>query len=258
MTLPSFPGSVSPPAAPNGRYKSEEYYAITRLRYGWCVRLVRHGRRLEKMFTDRAHGGKSAALFHAREWRDRLVREHPPTSRQERAMRPRAGSGPVPGVTCERDGDGRVRLWRAKTHVGPGKLLQKTFSVARYGSRAIDLAILERQKQLGLLLGPSWVHPVEPKVRAAAPRAQPLPPLPERLPANKVARSTNTSGYPGVVRRGRYWTAQTKAGGKWISQSFRIDLHGEGVALVLAVWARLDQLNSQREAPRREAGPAGP
>ncbi|HZF83387.1 MAG TPA: hypothetical protein VE084_07790 [Burkholderiaceae bacterium] len=149
----------------------------------------------------------------------------------------------MPGVTPELDRNGRTKLWRAKTYVGPGKVLQKTFSSVRFGSSAMRLAIAERQRQLRALSGRSHVHPAEEELRNFPPsRKGGLPPLPKVLPANQVLRSTNASGYPGVVRRANHWTAQSTMDGKWVSQSYRIDRFGEEVALILAVWARLDQL----------------
>lgn len=231
--------------APNGRYKRAEFYAIARIAYGWFVSLQRNRKRFMKTFADRAYGGSQAALDHARQWRDQIVRDHPPKLRRELAIRPKGGSGPIPGVTCELNNQGRIRLWRAKTYIAPGNILQKTFGVARYGDEALPMAIKERQQQLKMLEGRSWVHPSEQAVRGASPRLEPLPPVPRPVPANQVVISTNSSGYPGVVRRGRYWTAQTTAGGMWKSQSFRVDLYGEQVALILAIWARLDQLQCE-------------
>lgn len=220
------------------------FYAITRRQYGWVVRLVRDHQRFERSFSDRAYGGESKALIHATNWRNQIVREHPPLARREKVMRPRGGSGPIPGVTPELDKRGRVTRWRAKTYVSSGTILQKTFSVAVYGCAAEQLAMDERRRQLEFVKGLSWVHPAEHKLRSSAPARRALPVIPERVPANQIARSTNSSGFPGVVRRTKYWTAQTTIGGKWVSQSFRVDRHGEEVALILAVWARLDQLKN--------------
>lgn len=228
---------------PRGLFNAARLYALTRHRYGWVVRLVRNGQRFEKSFSDRAYGSEAMAFAHATKWRDEIVRTSPPLDRRDKVMRPRGGSGPIPGVTPELDEQGRVKLWRAKTYVGRGHILQKTFSVSRHGRAAKQLAIDERHKQLEQVNGHSWIHPAEPKLRTAAPSRQVLPAVPVPAPAHEVLRTTNTSGYPGVVRRARHWTAQTVVGGKWVSQSFRVDLLGEEVALILAIWARLDQLD---------------
>lgn len=228
---------------PKDRFNSPDFYALYRRASGWTVRLTRQGRRFEKSFSDRAFGGQANALDHARSWRDQVVRAHPPPLRSQRATRRVGGSGPVPGVTPELDRDGRVKLWRAKTYVAPGKLLQKTFSSARYGRSAMRLAIEERHRQLQAVRGRCHVHPAEKELRRSPPSGKRgLPSMPTVLPANQVPRSTNASGYPGVVRRANHWTAQTTTGGRWVSRSYRIDRLGEEVALILAVWERLDQL----------------
>ena len=233
------------PAMPKGRYNTSDFYALSRNQSGWAVRLIRQGCRFEKCFSDRAFGGEAEALAHARSWRDEIVQAHPPLPRAQRAMRPAGGSGPMPGVTPELDKTGRIKLWRAKTSLGPGNVLQKTFSLVRYGSSAMRLAVEERQRQLQALRGRCHVHPAERELRRSPPsRTRKLPPVPNVPPTNQVRRTTNTSGYPGVVRRGNHWTAQSTMGGKWVSQSYRIDRLGEEVALILAVWARLDQLET--------------
>lgn len=232
---------------PKGHYNPSDFYALYRHQSGWAVRLTRQGRRFEKSFSNRAFGGEAEALAHARSWRDNIVQAHPPLPRVEKAMRPAGGSGPMPGVTPELDRTSRIKLWRAKTYIGPGKVLQKTFSLVQYGSSALRLAIEERQRQLQALRGRSHVHPAEPELRSSrGSRTGELPAVPSVPPANQVRRTTNTSGYPGVVRRGNHWTAQSTMGGKWVSQSYRIDRLGEEVALILAVWARLDQLAMSR------------
>lgn len=232
---------------PKGHYNPSDFYALYRHQSGWAVRLTRQGRRFEKSFGDRAFGGEAQALAHARSWRDDIVQAHPPLPRVQKAMRPAGGSGPMPGVTAELDRTGRIKLWRAKTYVAPGKVLQKTFSLVRYGSSAMRLASEERQRQLQALRGRSHVHPAEPGLRSSQPsRTRKLPPVPDLPPTNQIRRATNTSGYPGVVRRGHHWTAQSTMGGKWVSQSYRIDRLGEEVALILAVWARLEQLETSR------------
>lgn len=216
-------------------------YAITRRRYDWVVRLVRNGERFEKCFRDRVCGGKAEALVRATDWRDRIIHEHPPRARREKAMRRRINSGPVPGVTADTDDDGKIVRWRAKTYVSKEQILQKTFSVAIYGRAARRRAIEERARQLQFLDGLVRVHPEEEKLRQAVPVKQSVG---LTVAPNRLIRVTNSSGFPGVVRRGRYWTAQTTAGSAWVSQSFRVDVYGEEVALVLAVWARLDQLSA--------------
>lgn len=227
---------------PRGSFNAVPFYAITRSRYGWVVRLTRHGQRFEKSFSDRAYGGEPSALLYATKWRDRMVREHPPRPRREKAMRPMGGNGPMPGVTADIDKHGKVQRWRAKTYVGENTVLQRTFSITQHGRSARRLATEERERQLQQVNGLAWIHPVESQLRLAPSSRTALPVVPESVPANQVVRTSNSSGFPGVVRRARYWTAQTTTGGRWVSQSFRVDDLGEEVALILAVWARLDQL----------------
>jgi len=227
---------------PRGSFNAVRFYAITRSRYSWVVRLIRHGQRFEKSFSDRAYGGEPSALLHATAWRDRIVREHPPKPRREKAMRPTGGNGPVPGVTADLDKQGKIQRWRAKTYVAEGTILQRTFSVTQHGRAAEQLATQERERQLQQVTGLAWIHPAESQLRRAPASRAVLPAVPEPVPANQVLRTSNSSGFPGVVRRARHWTAQTTTGGRWVSQSFRVERYGEEVALILAVWARLDQL----------------
>ena len=233
---------------PKGQPRDASRYAISRMRYGWAVRLVRGGRRLEKSFSDRAHGGQDAALVFAQRWRDGMLRTHSPAPRRELATRQRSNGGPVPGVTRELDARGEVRLWRAKTYVRSGVILQKTFSVARWGALAGSMAVAERQAQLLAVTGLRRVHPAEEGLRAAPPPRGALPVVPKPVSASRIVRQTNRSGYPGVVMRlgsdgrPRHWTAQTTVGGRWVSRSFSIEKLGEPVALLLAIWAREDQL----------------
>lgn len=227
---------------PRGSFNSARFYAITRTRYSWVVRLTRQGQRFEKSFSDRHYGGRPNALVHATDWRDRIVRAHPPQPRREKAMRPKGGNGPMPGVTADIDSHGKIQRWRAKTYVDKGTVLQRTFSATQHGQAAEHLAAQERARQLQQVTGLAWIHPEESQLRLAPSSVAPLPPVPEPIPANQVVRTSNSSGFPGVVRRARHWTAQTTTGGRWVSQSFRIERYGEEVALILAVWARLDQL----------------
>ena len=229
-----------------GQPNSDELYAIYRRDRGWTVRFVRSGKRHEKNFADSMFGGPDPALESAQAWRDGMLALHPPGPRRERAQKARRAQPAVAGVTAELGPSGQIRLWRAKTYVAAGRVLQKTFSVGRYGASAETLAHAERQRQLRLLTGLCRVHPSEEALRSRAQRKKlrPAPPVPALAVAD-VVRSTNTSGYPGVVLRSRagrsYWTAQSTQGGKWTSRSFSIERHGNEVALLLALMARQEQ-----------------
>ncbi|MBS0426680.1 MAG: hypothetical protein JSR41_05275 [Proteobacteria bacterium] len=235
-----------------GKANATPLYGIHRRKYGWTVRVVRAGIRYERSFSDRAFGGDTQALEHAQYWRNSILVLHPPTSRRERAERPRArrvqtnSSELRAGVTAEMDRRGRLILWRAKTYLGPGTIMQKTFSIARWGNQAEAMAHQERERQLNLMQGLRHVHPAEELLRTGAgvQRDQPPSLIAAPEPAD-VLRSTNSSGYPGVVRRTSgertYWTAQTTQGRRWVSRSFSIDKYGEEVALLLAVMERQAQ-----------------
>jgi len=252
-----------------GRPNAAGLYAISRRTYGWTVRLVRSGVRHERSFSDRAYGGRERALRSARDWRDAMLVLHPPPQRRERAQRPRRrriepAAGPAAleaGVTPELDRRGRIRLWRAKTYLGEGRVLQKTFSIARWGAEAEPMARAERRRQLELMRGRRHPHPAEPALRARALARPPVVPLPQAPAAADVVRSTNTSGYAGVVLRKagsrRYWTAQTAQGGEWVSRSFSIARYGEEVALLLALMERQAQRGEvDRARDGRDARPA--
>ena len=115
--------SASPPdtaAAPrrvsrHGCDASDAEYGIHRLRrepsgrstpvgrssdggYGWCATLRRRGRVIEMAFWDTTYGGRDAALFVARAYRDAVATVVPATSRRERRERPRGEARmPEPG-----------------------------------------------------------------------------------------------------------------------------------------------------------------
>ena len=100
-------------------------------------------------------------------------------------------------------------------------------------------------------------------LRARALARPPEVPLPQAPAAADVVRSTNTSGYAGVVLRKagsrRYWTAQTAQGGEWVSRSFSIARYGEEVALLLALMERQAQREEvDRARDGRDARPAFP
>lgn len=245
------------------RLNPESHYGISKTRWGWSVALVRQGVRYTKAFNASIYGDWDLALLYAQRWRDDIVEAHPPELRRERAMRPRANSsGPTPGVTPELDHQGNIKLWRAKTSLGLGKVLQRTFSLARWGAAAQEMALAERAWQLQQMTGASHVHRAELALRTQLSEgAPPRPPLPSLTPAPQPRlRRSNSSGVSGVVRRagrgkhGGYWTAQTVVGGRWISRSFPVDRHGEEQARLLAIEERARQLASLRG----QAGSAPP
>ncbi|WGT61491.1 hypothetical protein [Variovorax paradoxus] len=146
-------------------------YGIVRHKTYWLVKLERSRQRFSKTFSFAKLGGVQDALAQAQAWRDDIVRQHPPVMRQQRANKLRSNNKTgIVGVTCVLGPDGRPRQWSAHTYIGPGQLLQKTFSVYRHGEDAQTLAIAERQKQLAQMEGRARLHPVEEQVRSSSTR----------------------------------------------------------------------------------------
>jgi len=152
----------------NGQ-KDASMYGIVRQKTYWQVKLERSRKRFGKTFSFVQLGGIQDALAQAQAWRDDIVRQHPPVMRQQRANKLRRNNKTgIVGVTCVLWPDGRPRQWSAHTYIAPGKMLQKAFSVYRYGEDAQRLAIAERQKQLEQMEGRARLHPVEEQVRRAS------------------------------------------------------------------------------------------
>lgn len=225
--------------------KSAALYAIHRAARGWEVHLMRQKKSYRRLFSDAKYGNQEAALAAAQAWRDEIIQMMVPQPRVQRVQRRRSNSsGPIPGVTAEYDSAGEIKLWRAKTYVDEGRVLQKTFSIHRYGATAQSLAIAERMRQLTEVTGLSAVHPEEPRLRAAPPRTEDGP---EPLRTDRLIRQTNRSGVTGVVFRaagGGWWTAQTTIGGQWVSQSFSVKQLGDTEAFARAVAARREQVKN--------------
>lgn len=236
---------------PKGVPSAPSNYGIFEGSLGWEVRLVRGGTTHLKQFYFRAFGGREEAFAHAQAWRDEVVRGHPPASRRERASRVRSNNtSGISGVSLQRDREGRPLLWLASTYLGPGNVLRKAFSLGRWGAEARNLAIAERQIQLGQMNGLAHVHPAEPWVRAGRGGERALPAIPVPVQPAEVVRRNNRSGIAGVVRRkGRnghpgYWTAQTFVEGVAVTRSFSVLKQGEEKARRLAVEERRRQLDS--------------
>jgi hypothetical protein len=122
---------------------------IWRMEDRWEVTVIRQGQRHRRVFLFSTHGGLRASLKVAKEWRTELELEKPATPRYVQAAKLRIDSpSGIAGVTCIRwTVDGMPAIWRAQTRIG-ARNVSKSFSVGRYGERALDLAIHERQKQL--------------------------------------------------------------------------------------------------------------
>lgn len=123
-------------------------YGVLRAKDRWEVCIMRDGRRHRKVFMFSTYGEK-AGLAAAQAWRDQVVAMYPALTRREQAQRARIDTkDDLPGIFCRRDADGRPLLWTAHTQCAPGKKLQKSFSVSRYGDDAKEMAIRERERQL--------------------------------------------------------------------------------------------------------------
>ena len=106
--------------------------------HGWYVRVRYRGEAASKFFSDRKWGGKSEALFEARDWRDSKFAEMGrPTTRRRvvKLERPNQGirrvdgpHGPVYEVT-----------WAPR----PGKVSRTTVSVNKHGEDGAFLLALK-------------------------------------------------------------------------------------------------------------------
>ncbi|WP_143605961.1 AP2 domain-containing protein [Variovorax sp. 54] len=144
-------------------------YGIIERHWGYEVSIMRKGTRYTKRFSVSRNGGMVPALRQALEWRDTIVQTIPPLERKERAQKLRSNNTTgVPGVSCRLSPDGKPREWIAKTYVSKGKVLRVGFSVRRWGSAALFLAIEERSKQLDRMNGLTDVHPAEAAIRQSS------------------------------------------------------------------------------------------
>lgn len=178
----------------------------------------------------------------------------------------RAGTTPacryergIPGIFCRRGAEGRPFLWTAHTQRGPGKKLQKSFSVGRYGDSARDMAIREREWQLtqmrGVVFGLLDVkgrrlleqHAAEPEIAA-------VEPVPWPMPSMGCRNQSNTSGFSGgsllKSRNGkpRAWLARTRGGQIMQSKLLPIAKHGDAKAKELAIMERQRRLKRAEKA----------
>jgi hypothetical protein len=232
--------------------KSSLMYGIDRLDASWLVSLIRDRERLVKSFAFSIYGGPEAALRAAQAWRDEVLRTHPPLLKQEKAQRARNDNkSGVPGVVCLYKPDGTVERWLAKTQLEPGKILQKSFAVGRYGRQAKALAIAERQRQLAQMTGHVILHPAADPSRVPPPaKARANPPAIHRV---EVLRRDNTTGIAGVSCKlgpdgqPRVWVAKTVLpSGQTLRKDFSVARHGDQ-AQALAIAERQKQLLQRAE-----------
>ncbi|WP_298705368.1 hypothetical protein [uncultured Variovorax sp.] len=234
-------------------------YGISREATAYAVTLTRKTKRTRKAFGFDEHGGIRAALRAARAWRDDFIAANPMQYRRDISQRPRRDSKGVPGVFCQRDSTGKPKLWRAHTQIYPGKILQKSFSVGRYGRQARKMAIAERARQLeqvelriltGLLRGDAAekLHRHRGLPEPIRLEIDPDLPSPALVPP-EVAHKRNKTGCSGVTcvvsktdGQPLAWVARTRAKGSYLRTVFQVELHGDAEAKRLAIAERERQL----------------
>jgi hypothetical protein len=237
-----------------GALKTAALYGIEEQKRCWLVSLTRYTKRWVKSFAFSMYGGREPALLVAQAWRDRIAREHPPILRRDKATTVyRNNKSGIPGVVCLYRKDGSIERWLAKTHlVQEGRILQKSFSVSRYGERAKELAISERQKQLEQMEGRIHKHPATDTSNrlATEPQLFTARPVLQRV---QVIHRNNRSGVAGVScvrsRDGQpsAWVAKTQlAPGKTLWSQFSIRQFGNEKAKGLAIQERARQLAQRR------------
>ncbi|MDR0532714.1 MAG: hypothetical protein LBH01_02045 [Verrucomicrobiales bacterium] len=123
-----------------------------RFNHGFYVRINRDRRKVRKFFSDRANGGKRAALRAAKAYYAEIDRKYPRISRRKNAMiQRRVGVSGILGV-CKITKTllGRNYLfWMASWSPRPGVVAKKAFSIRKYGNdRARALAIKARRQGL--------------------------------------------------------------------------------------------------------------
>ncbi|WP_261215212.1 MULTISPECIES: AP2 domain-containing protein [unclassified Variovorax] len=238
---------------PKGIPNSAAMYGIFTRPWGYEVSVMRNGTRHYRQFGRASYGGAEQALAHAQDWRDAIVRQHPPIARRARAEQPRANNSTgAPGVYSRVAPDGRVRAWLAKTYIAEDQILQTYFSVDGADRAAHAAALAERARQLAQMTGLAHVHPAEEAIRRetdAAPRARTA-----RLSRAEIVRRNNSSGTSGVQFKSPrpdhpgYWMAITFIAGRGtVSKAFSVKTHGEQAAKRLAIAERETQLALKRQ-----------
>jgi len=150
---------------------SNELYGISRIdnerhsAHAWRVSLRRHGKRHVKNFTDKKYGGSELALRAAKQYRDTLVKEHPPISRKEFCnIKRRHNKSGITGVYTYRKTytlkDGTVKeswYWEANWPNENGESVSKSFPVNRFGDeQAKQMAINAREQGMRTVSGTFW------------------------------------------------------------------------------------------------------
>lgn len=151
--------------------KSVAMYGISRIdddtyrTHAWRVSLRRYGKTHVRNFPDKKCGGKRKALQQAKQYRDELIKQHPPMTRQEFAdIRRSNNKSGITGVYCYakpyylKGGEKReIWYWEANWPTSVNGSEHIAFSVKEYGEeRARSLAIRARREGLKKVEGVFW------------------------------------------------------------------------------------------------------
>ena len=133
--------------------------------HAWRVSLRRQGKALVGNFPDRKFGGSGAALDAAQSYRDELLKNYPPLTRQEFArIRRRNNTSGVTGVFRYSKkyqlANGTIReswYWGAQWPTDSGEFKSVNYAVKQYGEEmARRLAIEARRAGLERVEGVFW------------------------------------------------------------------------------------------------------
>jgi hypothetical protein len=115
----------------------------------------RRGRIYNRHFSDGPHGGKRKALQAAKAYRDRLISELRPFTRQDLcSIKKKNNRSGISGVTrvnvMEKGHSGRPFrkvYWDVQWPIGNGKARHKKFSVKKYGEHGAFLRALQARRE---------------------------------------------------------------------------------------------------------------
>ncbi|MEL7047228.1 MAG: hypothetical protein AAGL66_19770 [Pseudomonadota bacterium] len=157
--------------APRMPNKNLAMYGVSRIdddRYhthAWRVSLRRRGKKLVKNFPDKKHGGRCNALKKAQTYRDQLLENYPPITRQEFSRLPRShNTSGITGVYRYAKkytlADGREKeswYWEAHWPTDSGRYETVNFAVNKFGEDlARRLAVRAREEGLQQVEGVFW------------------------------------------------------------------------------------------------------
>ena len=153
------------------KVRSKARYGISRIdddvqnAHGWRVSLRRHGKMHVKNFPDKKHTGKHKALQQAKLFRDEILIQYPPMTRQHfcSIIRSNNKSG-ISGVYTYSKSyvlrDGTIReswYWEANWPNKQHESVSVRYSVKQYGEkRAKRMAIQAREQGLNDVKGNYW------------------------------------------------------------------------------------------------------